>query len=107
MRYVQGPQLKTIVQSSGPLPPERLLPIMSQVGGALDAAHARGLLHRDVKPGNILVDALGGRQPSDRIYLCDFGLTKQASIAQRADADRSIHGHDRLHRARANRGQGC
>jgi serine/threonine protein kinase len=79
MRYVQGPQLKTIVQSSGPLSPERLLPIMSQVGGALDAAHARGLIHRDVKPGNILVDALGGQQPSDHIYLCDFGLTKQAS----------------------------
>jgi serine/threonine protein kinase len=79
MRYVQGPQLKALVQSSGPLPPERLVPIMSQVGGALDAAHARGLIHRDVKPGNILVDALVGQQPSDHIYLCDFGLTKQAS----------------------------
>jgi serine/threonine protein kinase len=79
MRYVQGPQLKTVVQTSGPLPPERLLPIMSQIGGALDAAHARGLIHRDVKPGNILVDALGGQPPSDHVYLCDFGLTKQAS----------------------------
>jgi serine/threonine-protein kinase len=79
MRYVQGPQLKTVIESSGPLPAERLIPIMSQVGGALDAAHGRGLIHRDVKPGNILVDALGGQQPYDHVYLCDFGLTKQAS----------------------------
>lgn len=79
MRYVQGPQLKSVIRTSGPLPSVRLLPIMSQVGGALDAAHARGLIHRDVKPGNILVDEIGGQQPSDHIYLCDFGLTKQAS----------------------------
>jgi serine/threonine-protein kinase len=79
MRYVQGPQLKTVVQTSGPLPPQRLIPIMAQVGGALDAAHVRGLIHRDVKPGNILVDTIGGQEPFDHVYLCDFGLTKQAS----------------------------
>jgi tRNA A-37 threonylcarbamoyl transferase component Bud32 len=79
MRYVQGPQLKTVVQTSGPLPPDRLIPIMAQIGGALDAAHVRGLIHRDVKPGNILVDTIGGQEPSDHVYLCDFGLTKQAS----------------------------
>jgi serine/threonine-protein kinase len=79
MRYVQGPQLKEVIETSGPLRPDRLLPIVSQVGGALDAAHARGLIHRDVKPGNILIDPLVGQERTDHVYLCDFGLTKQTT----------------------------
>jgi DNA-binding beta-propeller fold protein YncE len=70
-RFVDGVDLRTLLVRSGPLPLERALSLAEQVADALDAAHARKLVHRDVKPGNVLVDA------SDHCYLCDFGLTTQ------------------------------
>ena len=70
-RYVDGTDLRSLLRREGPLPPERALGFVEQVGEALDAAHERGLVHRDVKPGNVLVDSGG------HCYLCDFGLTKQ------------------------------
>jgi DNA-binding beta-propeller fold protein YncE len=70
-RFVDGVDLRTLLVRSGPLPAERALSLAEQVADALDAAHARKLVHRDVKPGNVLVDA------SDHCYLCDFGLTTQ------------------------------
>jgi Protein kinase domain len=70
-RFVDGVDLRTLLARSGPLPAERALSLAEQVADALDAAHARKLVHRDVKPGNVLVDA------SDHCYLCDFGLTTQ------------------------------
>ncbi len=73
MRYVEGVDLGQLLQESGPLEPARAAHLISQVAGALDAAHARGLVHRDVKPGNILVAA------GDNVYLTDFGLTKRIS----------------------------
>jgi streptogramin lyase len=70
-RFVDGTDLRALLEGKGPLPPERALGLVGQVADALDVAHARGLVHQDVKPGNVLVDA------ADHCYLSDFGLTKQ------------------------------
>jgi hypothetical protein len=71
MRYVGGSDMRTLLRQEGGLPLERALAILEQVAGALDAAHRRDLVHRDVKPANVLVDEDG------HAYLTDFGVTKQ------------------------------
>jgi streptogramin lyase len=79
MRYVDGYDLKQLLAREGKLAPGRALTLLAQVADALDAAHERGLVHRDVKPGNVLIAAGSGRE---HCYLADFGLTKQtASIS--------------------------
>ena len=72
MRHVGGGDLQGLI-AEGQLPLDRALSILEQVAGALDAAHARDLVHRDVKPANVLVDS-----SSDRVYLTDFGIAKRA-----------------------------
>ena len=76
MRYVRGGDVRSLVSRFGPLPPGRVAEITSQVASALDAAHGRGLVHRDVKPANMLLDASSGSGRPDHIYLSDFGLSK-------------------------------
>ena len=74
MRYVPGGDVRALMRRATPLAPERALAIISPVASALDAAHGAGLVHRDVKPENMLIDARPGRP--DHVYLSDFGLSK-------------------------------
>jgi serine/threonine-protein kinase len=73
MRFVQGPDLKEILRR-GPLGVGRTIFLLEQLASALDAAHAHALVHRDVKPGNILVE-----ESTDHAYLTDFGVAKQTT----------------------------
>ena len=76
MRYVEGTDLERLLRAETRLDPDRAVSLISQAAAALDAAHAAGLVHRDVKPGNILL-ASDARSSSDRAFLSDFGVTKR------------------------------
>ncbi len=71
MRLVVGSNLREIVRERGPIMPERAVTVIEQLASALDAAHEHGLLHRDVKPANVLID-----EETGHVYLTDFGLAK-------------------------------
>jgi serine/threonine protein kinase len=86
MRFVAGDDLRTIVERDGPLAAPRAAAIIAQVAAALDAAHARGLVHRDVKPANILVTS------ADHCYLTDFGLVKDLSATTGATQSGEVLG---------------
>src|SRR5580692_9628708 len=76
MRYVRGGDVRSLVDRRGPLPAGQVAEILSQAASALDAAHARGLVHRDVKPANMLLEASPDADRPDHVYLSDFGLAK-------------------------------
>ena len=76
MRYVRGTDLRTLLTREGPFDSDRTIALLRPVAAALDAAHRRGLVHRDVKPANILIATDEGEE---HVYLSDFGLSKHTS----------------------------
>ena len=79
MRFVHGDDLRKVLERQGALPAGRAVDVVAAVASALDAAHQAGVVHRDVKPENILVDTRPGRP--DQVYLSDFGIAKAAVSA--------------------------
>jgi serine/threonine protein kinase len=77
MRYVPGSNLKELLQRDGPLDRAQTISVIGQIASALTAAHAMGLVHRDVKPANVLIAEGAGADDSHHVYLSDFGIAKQ------------------------------
>ena len=74
-RWVEGTELGTLIQDHGPLEPGRAARTAAQMAAALEVAHEKGLVHRDVKPSNVILTS------EDHVYLTDFGLAKRAETA--------------------------
>jgi serine/threonine-protein kinase len=89
MAYIDGVDLRALLVREGALDAERAVRLVRQVGDALDAAHAVGLVHRDVKPGNVLVAA---GPTGDHAYVCDFGLARHVSSVGSLTGDRGFVG---------------
>ncbi len=73
MDLIDGTDLRGLLRTRGPLEPAHAAKVIAEVAAALDAAHARGLVHRDIKPGNVLIE---GEGEHERVYLTDFGLAR-------------------------------
>ena len=81
MRYVEGTDLGRLLKGEEPVPAVRVLAILDRVASALDVAHARGLIHRDVKPENVLLADTRPGEP-EHVYLTDFGLSDRVGDEQ-------------------------
>src|SRR6266508_5329086 len=88
MKYVEGYDLRALIDASDQVGDERTLTLLTQVGDALDTAHGLGLVHRDVKPANILI----GAGEAEHAYLCDFGLARHASTVMSLTSERGFMG---------------
>lgn len=89
MDYIEGSDLRQLLQDERRLEPERAVALVGQVAEALDVAHAAGLVHRDVKPGNILIGQDSG---IDHAYVCDFGLARHLSSVSSLTGERAFVG---------------
>jgi serine/threonine protein kinase len=88
MRLVDGIDLATLLERDGPMPPAAAAWITAQVALALDAAHADGLIHRDVKPSNILITGHGQSMPF--AYLIDFGIARAINSSNLSTSSRTV-----------------
>jgi tRNA A-37 threonylcarbamoyl transferase component Bud32 len=89
MAYVDGSDLRELLRGERTLEPDRAVDLIAQVADALDTAHRAGLVHRDVKPGNILIAAAPG---AEHAYVCDFGLARHVSSASSLTGERGFVG---------------
>ena len=103
MRLVEGSDLRQMVILDGPLDPGAAAEVIGAVAAGLDASHAAGLVHRDVKPANVLVGAGGD---AGRVYLTDFGISRTTSGGGTVHRHRRARRHRRLHRPGADRRRG-
>ena len=87
MQYIDGEDLRDLLRREGRLEPERAIDLVGQVAGALDTAHQAGLVHRDVKPGNILLSA-----DRETAFVCDFGLARHVASVSSLTGDRGFVG---------------
>ena len=87
MQYIDGEDLRDLLRREGRLDPERAVDLVAQIAAALDAAHHAGLVHRDVKPGNILLSADG-----ETAFVCDFGLARHVASVSSLTGDRGFVG---------------